>query len=103
VTVEELIRTHPHPTSADRQVLLRCIDDCFDCADACGTAGRIVTRQTEPDVGVIRATIEASAAACRACREECERHADRHDHCRICAATCSRCEQACDDLLAIIE
>jgi hypothetical protein len=133
VTVEELIRTHPHPTSADRRVLLRCIDDCFDCAatcascadaclgeddvqdlvrcirlcldcaDACDTASRIVTRQTEPCFSVIRATIEASAAAWRACREECERHADRHDHCRICAATCSRCEQACDDLLAIIE
>jgi hypothetical protein len=132
VTVEELIETHPHPTSADREALLRCIGDCFDCAasciscadaclgeddvrdlvrcirlcldcaDACDAGGRVVTRQTEPDFGVIRAALEACAAACRACGEECERHADQHEHCRICAAACRRCEQSCNDLLAAI-
>ncbi|WP_396415740.1 four-helix bundle copper-binding protein [Kocuria sp.] len=25
-----------------------------------------------------------------------------HDHCRICAEACRRCEQACADLLAVI-
>jgi hypothetical protein len=47
--------------------------------------------------------IEACAAACRASGEECERHAHHHEHCRICAATCRRCEQSCSDLLAVIE
>lgn len=132
MTVGEVIKTHPHPTGIDREVLLRCIDDCFDCAatctscadadlgeddvaelvrcirlcldcaDVCDATGRIVTRQTEPDSGVIRATVEACATACRACAEECERHADHHEHCRICAATCRRCEQSCNDLLAAL-
>ena len=132
MTVQELIATHPHPTSVDREALLRCIDDCFDCAatciscadaclgeddvrdlvrcirlcldcaDACDATGRVVTRQTQPDFGVIRPALEACAAACGACGEECERHADHHEHCRICAAACRRCEQSCNDLLVTI-
>jgi hypothetical protein len=86
----------------DVRDLARCIRICLDCADVCDAAGRIVTRQTEPDFGVIRAALEACAAACLACGEECERHADHHEHCRICAAACRRCEQSCNDLLTAI-
>jgi hypothetical protein len=132
VSVQKLIATHPYPTTAYREALLRCIGDCFDCtaaciscadaclgeadvrdlvrcirlcldcADVCDATGRVVTRQTEPDFGVIRPVLEACAAACRACGEECERHADHHEHCRICAGACRRCEQSCNDLLATI-
>jgi hypothetical protein len=132
VTVREVIASHPRPTSLDRDVLLRCIDECFDCAatctscadaclgepdvtelvrcvrlcldcaDACDTTGRIVTRQTEPDLGVVRAVVEACATACRVCGDECERHAAHHEHCRISAQVCRRCERACNDLIAAI-
>jgi len=132
VTAREIIKTHPQPTSLDREVLLRCIDECFDCAatctscadaclgekdvqelvrcvrlnldcaDVCDAAGRILTRQTAPDLELLRATIETCAAACRVCGEECERHAAHHDHCRICADACRRCEQACNELVATI-
>src|SRR3954462_3269106 len=86
----------------DVQDLVRCIRLCLDCADVCDATGRVVTRQTEPDFGVIRPVLDACAAACRACGEECERHADPHEHCRICAGACRRCEQSCNDLLATI-
>jgi hypothetical protein len=132
VTVREVIAAHPRPTSLDRDVLLRCIDECFDCAatctscadaclgepdvaelvrcvrlcldcaDACDTTGRIVTRQTEPDLGVVRAVVEACATACRVCGDECDRHAAHHEHCRISAEVCRRCERACNELLAAI-
>ncbi|HEY3208099.1 MAG TPA: four-helix bundle copper-binding protein [Gaiellaceae bacterium] len=132
MTVREVIASHPRPASLDRDVLLRCIDECFDCAatctscadaclgepdvtelvrcvrlcldcaDACDTTGRIVTRQTEPDLGVVRAVVEACATACRACGDECERHAAHHEHCRISAQVCRRCERACNDLIAAI-
>ena len=132
MTVREMIEAHPQPASVDRDALLRCIDECFDCAatctscadaclgeqdvqelvrcvrlnldcaDACAAAGRILTRQTAPDLGVVRGTIEACAAACRACGDECERHAAHHEHCRLCAHACRRCEQACTELLATI-
>ena len=130
MTIREILEAHPQPIGGDPAVLVRCIEACtecattctscadadlaepdlqemvrcirlcVDCADVCDATGRVVTRQTAWDVGVVRATVEACVAACRACREECERHAAHHEHCRICAGSCSRCEQACDDLLA---
>jgi hypothetical protein len=132
VTVQEIIKRHPQPSSLDRDLLLRCINDCFDCAatctscadaclgerdvqglvrcirlsldcaDICEAVGRLVTRQTEVDLGVVRAAIEACARTCRSCGEQCERHAAHHEHCRICAEVCRRCEQACDGLVATI-
>jgi len=32
--------------------------------------------------------------------DECEQHAGHHEHCRVCAHACRRCELACRDLLA---
>jgi hypothetical protein len=127
-----MIAAHPRPTALDRELLLRCIEECIDCAatctscadadlaerdvaemircirlcldcaNACEATGRILTRQTEPDLGVLRAESEACAVACRACAEECDKHAAHHEHCRICANVCRRCEQACKDLVAAI-
>jgi hypothetical protein len=84
------------------QELVRCVRLNLDCVDACTAAGRILTRQTATDLEVVRAIIEACAAACRACGDECERHAAHHEHCRLCAQACRRCEQACSELIATI-
>jgi hypothetical protein len=130
--IREMLDTHPQPTGADLDAFARCIEACqecastctacadadlgesdvgdmvacirrcLDCADVCVVTGRIVTRQTASDVGVVRTVIEACVVACIASREECERHAGHHEHCRICAQVCGRCEQACNDLLAAI-
>jgi hypothetical protein len=37
--------------------------------------------------------------ACRLCADECERHAGRHEHCRLCAQACRTCEHACRHLM----
>jgi len=130
VTVREIIERHPRAPSLDRDAMVRCIEECFDCsttctscadadlgepdvadlvrctrlcldcADGCDAVGRIVTRQTEPDLASIRAFVTACAILCAACAEECDKHAPHHDHCRICAEVCRSCEQACNDLLA---
>jgi hypothetical protein len=47
-----------------------------------------------------RAAIQACPVGRRAYGEECDRHAEQHDHCRVCAGACRGCEQACNDLLA---
>jgi hypothetical protein len=133
VTIREMLEAHPQPPGGDRDVIVRCIEACIDsaaactscadadlgesdlpelvrcirlcldCADICDATGRIVTRQTESEGSVVRATVEACVTICRACREECERHAEHHEHCRICAQSCGRCEQACNALLASID
>ena len=132
MAVRDMLEAHPRPTVLDRDLLVRCIEDCadcattctsdadadlaepgvqemlrcvrlcLDCADVCDATGRILIRQFEPDLGVLRAAIEACTVACRACAEECEKHAAHHEHCRICAEVCRRCEQSCRDLLATI-
>jgi hypothetical protein len=132
LTVRDMLEAHPRPTVLERDLLVRCIEECIDCAatctsdadadlaepdvqgmvrcirlcldcaDTCETNGRILIRQTEPDFGVIRAAIESCIVACQACAEECDKHSAEHEHCRICAEVCRRCEQACKDLLATI-
>ena len=132
VIFPEIFKLHPHPTTLDRDLVLRCIQECLDClasctacaddclseddradlvrcirldldcADVCDATGRILTRQTTPDLRLIRASVEACAVACLACAEECELHAAHHEHCRLCAEMCRRCKQICDDLLATL-
>ena len=132
MSVEEILKTHPRPAIADLAVLVRCIDECgnceatcticadaceaeddvrtlvrcirlcLDCADACDDTLRILSRQTDPDPTTQRTALEACLAVCRACDEECERHAHHHEHCRLCAEECRRCERACEDLHAAL-
>jgi uncharacterized protein DUF326 len=86
----------------DVQMLRKCIRINLDCTDVCVATGRIVARQTEYDANVTRASLEACIQVCRSCGDECERHAEHHEHCRVCAEECRRCEGACRELLAAI-
>src|SRR5881396_3612146 len=98
-----MLETHPAPTIGDLDALVRCIESCgdcaaactscadadlgeagvqdlvrcirlcLDCADVCEATGRIVARQTAPDVRLIRGMVEACSVACFVCAEECDR------------------------------
>jgi hypothetical protein len=80
--------------------LVTCIRLCLDCADICAATVRVTSRQTEDDASLAKPLLQACAAACKSCGDECERHAQMHKHCRVCAEVCRRCEQACRELLA---
>jgi uncharacterized membrane protein len=82
--------------------LVKCVRLCMDCADVCAATVRVISRQTDYDANVTRPLLEACAATCRSCGDECERHAQMHEHCRMCAEACRRCERACRDLLATV-
>jgi DNA phosphorothioation-dependent restriction protein DptG len=127
--VQEMISTHPHVKGDANQALIRCIEECYacanactawadacvgeemlqqltqcirlnlDCADVCAATGSVATRRTGSNEEIIRLMLQACAAACRLCGEECERHAGHHEHCRLCAQSCRRCEQACHEAL----
>jgi hypothetical protein len=79
--------------------MARCIRASLDCADVCATTARILSRVSETDWRVVRALIEATAMAAHACAEECERWANEHAHCRICAEACRRAEEDCAGML----
>lgn len=77
------------------QSLIHCIRLNQDCADVCAASGRLLGRQTESSWSLVAVQVDAMELACRLCAEECERHAQHHEHCRICAESCRKCEQAC--------
>ncbi|HYH18516.1 MAG TPA: four-helix bundle copper-binding protein [Azospirillum sp.] len=125
----EMISTHPHVRGNTNDALIRCIEECYDCAqtcttcadaclgeekvadlvqcirlnmdcaDVCTATGAVATRRSGSNEQVIRAMLEACGTACRLCAEECERHAQMHDHCRICAEECRSCEESCQKAL----
>ena len=82
--------------------MVACIRLCLDCADICAATAAVLGRPVIWDNRVVRPLVEACAAICRSCGDECERHAPRHAHCRVCAQSCRRCEQACGELLTIM-
>jgi hypothetical protein len=129
---QEMVQTHPRQAQVDRQALVRCIEECYscaqscttcadaclgeeelnmlvrcirlnlDCANVCYTTGQMLSRQTEADWDLLRLQLQVCAAACEICGAECRRHANHHEHCRVCAEACRRCEDACSKLLAAL-
>ncbi len=79
--------------------LRQCIRLNLDCADVCVATATVANRRTGSNETVIRQMLEACAGACRLCAVECERHASKHEHCRICAEACRRCSEACQSAL----
>ena len=79
--------------------MVKCIRLCLDCADICSATVGVTSRQTAHDGSVTKLLLEACAVACKSCGDECERHAQMHAHCRVCAEACRRCEQRCRELL----
>ncbi len=80
--------------------LRQCIRLNLDCSDVCVATLRILARQTMYDANVTRAQVEACVQVCRSCADECESHAGMHEHCRVNAEACRRCEQALSQLLS---
>ena len=124
--VREMFDTHPNPASDAGEeafalvkataecaaVCTTCADACLseddpsemrecirynlDCADICATTGSLIARPGPQDPRTLQAQLAACAQACRACAEECERHAGSMEHCRVCAESCRACEKACE-------
>ena len=129
---KEMLETHPWPAQLDRELAASCIDECLaclqsctacadadlaeddfaemrrcirlclDCADACDATLRLLSRQTEYVASTARAQVAACWELCAICARECERHADHHEHCRICGESCRRCEEACSAVVEAI-
>lgn len=79
--------------------LTKCIRTCLDCSDVCATTGRVLSRHTDYDANLTRTVLETCAIACKTSADECDKHAAKHEHCRVCAEVCRRCERACGDLV----
>lgn len=82
--------------------LRRCITLDLTCADICLATGAALSRQTEADGVPLRHLLEACIEVCRVCAEECDRHADMHEHCQVCAGACRACEEKCRAVLEVL-
>jgi hypothetical protein len=83
--------------------MIKCIRLCLDCTDVCTATVGVLSRQTNYDASITKPLLEACVSTCQSCGNECERHAQHHEHCRICLEACRRCEQACRELLAVLK
>ena len=77
----------------------RCIALCIECADVCGLVARTLSRLAYWDQFVVHRVLQACVRTCTSSAEECDRHAEHHRDCAICARTCRACAKACSDLL----
>lgn len=82
--------------------LRRCIRTDLDCAVVCEATACLLGRQTETPNEILHAQLHACILACQVCADECEKHANMHDHCRICAEACRHCQERCNFLLGEI-
>ncbi|HYQ69481.1 hypothetical protein [Actinophytocola sp.] len=55
----------------------------LDAADTAATAGRVLARGEGADLTVVKAVLEAAAAAAERSAQECGAHAEHSEHCRI--------------------
>lgn len=79
--------------------LTHCIRLNLDCAEVCRTTGALLMRFGRNGPQPLQAQLAACTEACRACGEECRKHASMHGHCRICAEACQACHDACEDMM----
>ncbi len=126
---QAMIATHPDMHGEPAAPLVRCIEECLDCAqvctscadaclaepgveqlrqcirlnldcaDICLAAGRLASRRTGSNPDVLAQLLQVCRSACSRCAQECEQHAAAHEHCRICGEACRHCERACHDAL----
>ena len=130
--VEKIMEAHPRAHRPVDARIVRCVEACYDCAQACSSCadaslaeetvkemllsirlcldcgdicvptGAGLSRQTGADAAIARALVALCRDACRACAEECRRHAAHMAHCRICAEVCEDCAKACDEAVGAI-
>jgi len=83
--------------------LKQCIRTDLDCAAITSAAGEIASRQTGSNEELLRQVLQACETSCRLCAEECEKHANKHEHCKICAEACRKCEDTCQKILKTLK
>lgn len=87
---------------ADPAPLRECIRRTADAADVLGTTARVLSRQTAPDLGLVRVLLEAATVAAKRAAAECESHAQMHVHCAVSADASRRSEAATRSLLELV-
>jgi hypothetical protein len=97
-----VVDTDADLSERDLADMVKCVRLCLHCTDICTATAAVLSRPAEYDANVVRPLVESCVVICKSCGDECERHAQTHDHCRLCGAACRQCEQACRKFLGAI-
>ena len=92
---EECIHAAQECAAADirhGEAMADCALLCLDTSDICAATLNAMARGSKHHADFAR----VCAHLCRACAEECGKHADHHDHCRRCKEACEACAAACE-------
>lgn len=82
--------------------MARCSSMSGSCADVCNTMMRMMMRPAGFDMATMMAMLEATVTSARACADECGKHADMHEHCKMCAQACMDCAAACEKMMTAL-
>ncbi len=75
--------------------MMDCAPACMNCADMCNTMLRAMLRMSGMTPAVMVSMLDACIAMCQLCMDECMRHAEMSEVCRMCAQSCQACMEAC--------
>ena len=90
-------------SAKDAEELRTAISRDLDCADVTAVTRRILARDTGTGRVLLTAQVEACIIACQESNEECSRHADHHDHCRLCSQATAEALNVCRELLQTLQ
>lgn len=129
--LRKMIESHPAASSFNAEELTSCISHCYscaqicttcadaclhedrvreltqcirlnlDCADVCLATGAMLSRVGSVSEELVREQLRACRTACEICGQECGKH-KQHEHCVICAESCRKCGDVCDQMLSAI-
>jgi hypothetical protein len=77
------------------EMLAKCIKTTIDCAAICSLTASLLARNSEHGKHLLKECIEV----CKACADECSKHADHHDNCKACAEACNTCIVDCQSIV----
>jgi hypothetical protein len=75
--------------------MMDCAPACMNCADMCNTMMRAMMRMQGMNRETMMSMLDACMAMCQLCMDECMKHADMSEVCKMCAQACKACMDAC--------
>jgi hypothetical protein len=76
-----------------------CANMCMNAADTSNTMMRMMMRPNGMHAESFTAMLQATKAMASACADECMKHAEMSDDCRMCAEVCRQCAMATEKMM----
>ena len=79
--------------------MMMCRSMCMNMADMSNTMMRSMMRPAGMESSSMMAMLTATMMMATACADECIKHAEMSEECRMCAEVCRQCAMACQKMM----